>query len=59
MSAPNIQAMRDKLCARYPSDKWQQRVARMSDAQVIAIYHRITQEEAERRISYENHRSRL
>ena len=28
--------MRDKLCARYPSDKWQQRVARMSDAQVIA-----------------------
>lgn len=33
--------MRDALKARYPYKKWTDRVARMSDGQVAAVYFRL------------------
>lgn len=34
----NVVSMREGLIKLYPGDKWKQKVKKMSDAQVLAIY---------------------
>lgn len=36
-----VLAMRQVLKDQYPSEKWRIKVSKMSDSQVIAVYHRI------------------
>lgn len=37
-------AMRDKVRALYPGEKWKRKVALMSDAQILAIYKKKVEE---------------
>ena len=37
----NVLCMRQVLKDQYPSEKWRTKVSKMSDSQVIAVYHRI------------------
>ena len=41
MSSPNIDLMREKITKAYGGDIWADRVKRMPDRQVMAIYYRI------------------
>ena len=35
----NVELMRSEIAKAYPGDDWKKRVKRMSDEQVIAVYH--------------------
>lgn len=41
MAYISVQAMREALLKRYPSGYWKQRVLKMTDNQVMAIYERM------------------
>lgn len=38
-----IEQMRAVLAEKYPSEKWRDKVARMSDSQIVAVYRKLNQ----------------
>lgn len=43
MSSPQVEQMKTELLKRYPSRKWKDKVLKMSDNQIIAIFFRMKQ----------------
>lgn len=39
----SIEQMRSEVMLAYPGEQWKNRVNRMGDGQVIAVYHRLSQ----------------
>lgn len=39
----SVEQMRGEIALAYAGDKWKTRVSRMSENQVIAVYHRLSQ----------------
>jgi len=40
----SVEQMRDAIIKVYPNDTWETKVRRMTDRQIIAIYHRFLEE---------------